>query len=186
MTSVSHGRRRTLATIATLAFIGVFSMCEISDGCWTPNESAKGVFKQTKDQGNGKVAAASATMTINGKNFDIKALNAPAKEKAPRTVVHATNESFKKVVLESDMPVLVDFYADWCGPCRMIAPVLQQLAEESDNAKVVKINVDKAPQLVSAYGVTSIPMLLVFKKGKVVKQHVGLTNLNSLKQMLTR
>lgn len=103
----------------------------------------------------------------------------------PQGKVHHANEAnFAEVVLNSDVPVLVDFYADWCGPCRMIAPVLEELARESTDAKIVKVNVDHSPQLAARYGIDSIPSLRVFEDGKVVDEQVGLVNKAQLKKML--
>ena len=103
-----------------------------------------------------------------------------------RTVSHADVKSFDKTVLKSNVPVLVDFYADWCGPCKMLAPVLDELARETTTAKFVKVNIDRSPELAGSFGVNSIPTLLVFKEGKVVAQHVGLASKDSLKRLLTR
>lgn len=88
--------------------------------------------------------------------------------------LHLTAEDFNKEVIESDIPVLVDFYADWCMPCKMIAPVIAQLAEDfAGRVKVGKINVDEAPSVAEKYNVISIPSLMVFKGGQVVRQKVG-------------
>ena len=84
-----------------------------------------------------------------------------------------TNENFEEEVLNSDVPVLVDFWAVWCGPCRMLSPVVDQVAEENPNIKVCKVNVDEEQQLAIKYGVMSIPTLLVFKGGELVNQSVG-------------
>jgi thioredoxin len=101
------------------------------------------------------------------------------------TVIRADEKTFRREVLKSDVPVLVDFYADWCGPCRALSPVLQELAEETPNAKIVKINVDDSPQLAGKYGVNSIPNLLVFRDGKVTDQQVGLASKEQLKTLLS-
>lgn len=82
-------------------------------------------------------------------------------------------ENFKSEVLESSKPVLVDFYADWCGPCRMLAPVIEEIASERDDIKVCKINVDNDTELAATYGVMSIPSLFVFKNGEVTNHALG-------------
>ena len=89
------------------------------------------------------------------------------------SVLHITKETFEQEVLKSDKPVLVDFFAVWCGPCKMIAPVLDEIPEEREDIKVCKINVDEEPELAARYQVTSIPSLFVIKDGKVVNQSLG-------------
>ncbi|MDD5019316.1 MAG: thioredoxin [Candidatus Omnitrophica bacterium] len=88
--------------------------------------------------------------------------------------VHLSDENFKKEVLESKTPCLVDFWAEWCGPCRRVAPVVEEIADEfQGRVKVAKLNVDEGSKTASAYGVMSIPTLMFFKDGKVVEQIVG-------------
>ena len=88
-------------------------------------------------------------------------------------VIKINNENFEKEVLNSNKTVLLDFYADWCGPCQMVAPVLAQIAEEREDIVVGKINVDEETQLALKFGVESIPMLAVIKDGKLVSKSVG-------------
>jgi thioredoxin 1 len=89
-------------------------------------------------------------------------------------IVTLTQENFEKEVLQSPKPVLVDFWAEWCGPCKMIAPLLDELATEYDGkVKIGKINTDEQQQLASQYRISSIPTLLIFKNGQVVNQWMG-------------
>jgi thioredoxin 1 len=100
-------------------------------------------------------------------------------------VEYADQTNFDQLVLNSDVPVLVDFYADWCMPCRMVAPVLEELARETADARIVKVNVDESPQLAARYGISSIPSLLVFKDGQVADQHTGMASKAHLKALLS-
>ena len=85
-----------------------------------------------------------------------------------------TSENFENEVLKSDKNVLVDFWASWCGPCKMLAPTIEAIAEEYDSFKVGKVNVDDKPDLAQAYGISSIPTLILFKDGKAADMMVGL------------
>ena len=89
------------------------------------------------------------------------------------SVMHITKQNFQKEVMESEKPVLLDFWASWCGPCRMVAPVLDQISGERPDIKVCKINVDEEQELASAFQIMSIPTLMVVKGGKVVRQSAG-------------
>ena len=88
-------------------------------------------------------------------------------------VLTITKDNFENEVLKSDVPVLVDFWASWCGPCRMMSPIVDEIAEELSDCKVGKINVDEEGELAQQFGIMSIPTLLVFRDGKVANQSVG-------------
>lgn len=89
------------------------------------------------------------------------------------SILYATKETFENQVLRSDKPVLVDFFATWCGPCKMIGPILEEIAEEREDIKVVKIDVDQEPELAAKYGVVSIPTLFVIENGEIKNQAMG-------------
>lgn len=89
------------------------------------------------------------------------------------SIIHATVENFEQSVLKNEKTVILDFYADWCGPCRMLGPVLEKIADEHEEIAVAKVNVDDIPSLAESFGVTSIPALFVLKNGEIVNQAVG-------------
>lgn len=89
------------------------------------------------------------------------------------SVVKITKSNFENEVMKSEKPVLLDFWATWCGPCRMIAPVVESIAEENPQYLVGKVNVDEEPELAQAFNITSIPALFVMKDGKITNQAVG-------------
>ena len=89
------------------------------------------------------------------------------------SAIHINNQNFKNEVLHSDKPVLLDFWAPWCGPCRMVLPIVEEIAEERKDIKVGKINVDEQPELAEQFGVMSIPTLVVIKDGKIVNRAMG-------------
>ena len=94
------------------------------------------------------------------------------------------NQTFQAQVLENSKTVLVDFYADWCGPCKMLAPIVEQVAAENSDCDVFKLNVDEAPELAVKYGVMSIPTLIVFKGGEVSGKTIGVQNKQTILNML--
>jgi len=94
---------------------------------------------------------------------------------------NVTDDTFEKEVLKSDIPVLVDFWAEWCGPCRMLTPIIEELATEfKDKVKIVKINIDQNPNTPSSLGVRSIPTMTIFKNGKLVDTKIGVSPKNSI------
>ena len=100
------------------------------------------------------------------------------------SVITVTKENFQSEVLESGKTVLIDFWAEWCGPCRMLSPVVDEIANEQTDVKVCKVNVDNEPELATQFGVMSIPTLVVIKDGKVVNQSVGVQHKNNILAML--
>jgi len=99
--------------------------------------------------------------------------------------VKITRNNFEAEVMKSEKPVLLDFWADWCAPCRMLSPVVEEIADElKDKIKVGKVNVDEQPELASAFKVFSIPMLVVMKNGKIVNSSVGLQSKESVLKLI--
>ena len=99
-------------------------------------------------------------------------------------VVHVTNDNFEEEVLHSDKTVLVDFWASWCGPCKMLAPTIDQLADELTDVKVCKVDVDAEPNLAAKFKVMSIPTLVVFENGQTVKTTVGVQSKAAILKLL--
>ena len=101
------------------------------------------------------------------------------------TIQHVTDASFDQEVLKSDSPVLVDYWAEWCGPCKMIAPILDEVARDYDGKlRVVKVNVDENQSIPSKYGIRGIPTLMLFRGGEVVETKVGALSKSQLTQLL--
>lgn len=98
--------------------------------------------------------------------------------------INITKENFEKEVINSDKTVLVDFWAEWCGPCRMVGPTLEEVSNELSTAKIGKVNVDEQPELAVKFNVMSIPTLIVFKDGKAVSTSVGVKSKQAIIEML--
>ncbi len=104
---------------------------------------------------------------------------------ASESILNLSAESFEGEVLESENPVLVDFWAEWCGPCKMIAPVLDELVSEyKDRLKICKVNIDDEQSIASKYGIRAIPTMLIFQNGEVADQIVGMTSKGDLKEKI--
>ena len=88
-------------------------------------------------------------------------------------VLHINKDNFHKEVLHSEKPVLLDFFASWCGPCRMVGPILDEIAEEREDIKVCKVNIDEQPELASRYRIMSVPTLMVLRDGNIIDQSIG-------------
>lgn len=100
------------------------------------------------------------------------------------SILNITKENFEKEVIKSKKPVFLDFWAKWCGPCRMISPIIDEIAKEVPDAKVCKVDVDEQPELANAFQVMSIPMIAIIKDGKVVKTSVGIKPKEEMKALL--
>ena len=98
--------------------------------------------------------------------------------------LHITKDTFENEVLRSKIPVLLDFWAPWCGPCRMVGPILDEIAEEREDIKVCKVNVDEEPELANRYDVMTIPTLMVIKEGQIITQSSGARPKASILEML--
>jgi len=99
-------------------------------------------------------------------------------------VVEINNENFEQEVLKSNKTVLIDFYAEWCGPCQMLSPIVEQVAQENDNIKVVKVNVDENQSIAVEFGIKAIPTLIVIKEGKEANRAVGMLSKTELLELI--
>ena len=100
------------------------------------------------------------------------------------SAMNINRENFSQEVLNADKPVLLDFWAPWCGPCRMVLPIVEEIAKENEHIKVCKINVDEQPELAARFGIASIPTLVVMKNGKVVSKALGARPKRAILEML--
>ena len=109
----------------------------------------------------------------------------PPNEGEIKMVIHLTDETFENEVLKSSVPVLVDFWADWCGPCHRMAPILDELSSDiKEQGKVCKLDVDAFPQVADAYDIMSMPTILIFKKGEIIESLIGLHSKDKLKKLM--
>ena len=99
-------------------------------------------------------------------------------------VIHLTKDNFQEEVLDANVPVLVDFWATWCGPCQMVGPIIEEIGNEVTDQKICKVDVDENPELARQYRVMSIPTLAVFKEGEMVKREVGAKSKGEILEML--
>lgn len=107
-----------------------------------------------------------------------------SEEKSNMEVMSVSNENFEEEVLKSDKKVLIDFYADWCGPCKMLSPIVEDFASGNNDVKVVKVNVDDNQELAVKYGVASIPTLIVIENGEIKNIRVGLMSKSEIEEMV--
>ena len=99
------------------------------------------------------------------------------------SVIHIHSDNFEQEVIQSEKSVLLDFWAPWCGPCRMLGPIIDEIAEEREDIKVCKVNVDEEPELASRYGIMTIPTLMVFSGGEVTAQSIGVKPMEEILEM---
>ena len=131
-----------------------------------------------------------ASIFINKKGLEIIGSSEQAniinenKEEESMNVVKVNDDTFEQEVLKSNIPVLVDFYADWCGPCKMLSPTVDEVAAENDDIKVVKVNVDKSQNVAIKYQVMSIPTLVVIKNGNEINRSVGVVDKEEILSMI--
>jgi thioredoxin 1 len=152
---------RPIVTLSALSLAGVVVLTGLSTGSFLNGASPTGRFVPTRTEGE-------VMSTI----------------QASRKIEHVHANNFNEKVLQSEVPVLVDFYADWCRPCRALTPVLEELARETPNARIVKVNVDENPELAARYRIESIPNLLIFRESRLTGQHAGLANKAFLRRLL--
>lgn len=131
------------------------------------------------------IAFIAGLFAINGilKKQEKPAQNENFKEEK-MSILDVTSENFEKEVLKSEKTVLIDFYADWCGPCKMLSPIVDEIATENEDIKVCRINIDNEESLAVQYGIMSIPTLLIFKSGEVTNQTIGVVSKSEILELL--
>ena len=122
--------------------------------------------------------------TSQKKDFKPVIIEKKIREGMKMSVIKINKENFKNEVLNSDKPVLLDFYADWCTPCHMVSPIIEQVSEENGDIKVGKVNVDEQPEIASMFGVMNIPTFIMFKEGKVVDRVMGAVPKSAILKMI--
>ena len=174
---------KAVAFASSLVLVAAFSFCAATPAClsWDGIGRLSGpspMGPATNTERRTKLATMPATKA------EKKA--GPASRRSQRRMEEVGEADFQRRVLKSDLPVLVDFYADWCVPCKKLAPVLNQVARETAGARVMKVNVDRNPRLAAHYGIRSIPSLMVFDGGKVTAQFVGVPKKEQLHQKMAK
>ena len=125
-----------------------------------------------------------SSLNINEFQAIIESSKQKTKEECNMSAINISTNNFQKEVMNSDKPVLLDFWAPWCAPCRMVVPIIEEIAEERSDIKVGKINVDEQPELAGKFGIMTIPTLVVMKNGEIVKQASGARSKNAILEML--
>lgn len=121
---------------------------------------------------------------LNQQSRVIEETNIESVEEENMSVLDVTSNNFEEEVLKSDKPVLIDFYADWCGPCKMLSPIVDEVANENDDVKVCRINIDNEQDLAVEYGIMSIPTLVVIKNGEETNRSVGVIEKDEILEMI--
>lgn len=150
----------------------------------TSREAARISGPRLSDNASPAVAEDATRQAARLLNGPVRKDSKPAESSGRPVVLHVNASSFDEQVLQSDVPVLVDFYAEWCGPCKALGPTLEELASETPQAKIVKVNIDDSHELAARYRIEAIPSLLVIKEGRVVARQQGLASKSKLKSLL--
>ena len=194
MTSGRHGETKFARNGHALAIWGVAAICGLVVGCtaqggtWrAPALSFRGTPASLASAAQGRRAAIADLNAAERPPETEVALAGHATEVNPRVGVdHADETNFEEKVLAAQVPVLVDFYAEWCGPCQKLAPTLEQVARETPGVRIVKVNIDRNPELAGLYEIESVPSLLVFQEGRIVARREGAADKDTVKKLLRR